>query len=126
MWLQDIAWTEAEVSERVAERVARAHTPHEAAELQAEPMFCMETAVKLHHWSYCAYRQLQGEAAEREERKGQGQGQAAGTGLNGWSESGLGQGSGGERHPPTGKPVPVEVSSLMRSVVRAGMQQRCR
>ncbi|KAK9799340.1 hypothetical protein WJX73_007370 [Symbiochloris irregularis] len=67
VWLQDFAWTEDEVQDKIAQRVGRAMGTHEAEELAAEPMFCIETAVKLHHWSYCAYRKLEAEDTEHEQ-----------------------------------------------------------
>ena len=57
-WLQDFAWSEAEVPAKKAELVARGESLHEIEQLEAEPIFCMETALKLHHWSQLAYRDL--------------------------------------------------------------------
>ena len=59
VWLQDFAWTEEEVPVKVAERMLHSQVEHEARQLQAEPMFCIETALKLHHWSGLAYCHVQ-------------------------------------------------------------------
>ncbi|KAK9804066.1 hypothetical protein WJX73_001449 [Symbiochloris irregularis] len=67
VWLQDFAWTEEEVEDKIQQRVARGNGANEVEELAAEPIFCIETAIKLHHWSYCAYRRLEGEGEEDEE-----------------------------------------------------------
>ena len=44
MWLQEFAWTERSLPGRLARR--NAHVA-QAAALQKEPMFCLETAIKL-------------------------------------------------------------------------------
>ena len=48
VWLQEFSWTEASQAEQTARRNAHAQGPREAALLAAEPMFCFETALKLH------------------------------------------------------------------------------
>ena len=45
-WVQEFAWTEEQVPQRSAERAEHAHLP------AREPMFCMETALKLLYWSF--------------------------------------------------------------------------
>lgn len=54
-WLQEVAWTEAELPKQLAQRNSRATSPREAAQLQREPMFCYETALKLLKWSSLTY-----------------------------------------------------------------------
>ena len=63
VWLQEIAWTEAQMPGRLAERNSRADSQQEHQLLQNEPMFCLETALKLQHWSATAYSVV-GEAAK--------------------------------------------------------------
>ena len=48
VWLQEFAWTEAELQPKLAERLSQAQGPMETKRLEAEPMFCLETALKLH------------------------------------------------------------------------------
>lgn len=56
VWLQQLAWTEAQKPGRLAERAERARGPLAAAELGREPMFCMETALKALYWATLVYR----------------------------------------------------------------------
>lgn len=79
VWLQDFAWTEEEVPQRVSQRKLRGQGEHDVQQLAAEPMFCMETALKLHHWSSLAYTHTQRE--ERAVAGGKGGGQAGATGA---------------------------------------------
>jgi hypothetical protein len=51
-WLQELAWTEAAAPARVALRNARLAG---SAELAAEPMFCVELAVRLLRWADLVY-----------------------------------------------------------------------
>ena len=55
VWLQDLAWSEADKEERLRRRADNAVGPHERHVLESEPMFCMETAIALHRWSQLAY-----------------------------------------------------------------------
>lgn len=55
VWLQEVAWTEADLPKQLEERNSRAHGPSEAASLAREPMFCYETALKLLKWSSLTY-----------------------------------------------------------------------
>ena len=66
MWLQEIAWTEAQVPGKLADRQCQAQSLSEVKQLAAEPMFCMETALKLQRWSNLAYSDLGQDAASRE------------------------------------------------------------
>jgi hypothetical protein len=50
-WLQIFAWTEADISQCLANR-AMLPGVHD---IQQEPMFCFETAIKLLYWSGLAY-----------------------------------------------------------------------
>jgi hypothetical protein len=58
-WLQEWCWTEASRASKLEERHRHlqhgAETAHSAA-LDREPMFCMETAVKLLYFSGLSYR----------------------------------------------------------------------
>ncbi len=56
VWLQQFAWTEAQKTERLAERLTRLTGPAAAEALAAEPMFCFETALKALYWSTLVYR----------------------------------------------------------------------
>ena len=47
-WIQDFAWSEDQLPRRCAERAEHANLP------AREPMFCMETALKLLYWSFLA------------------------------------------------------------------------
>ena len=47
-WLQEFAWTEEAHARKLADRNARAQSDHEQALLMKQPMFCFETALKLH------------------------------------------------------------------------------
>lgn len=62
--LQEFAWTEASLPERLKERLALQLHGHR---LEREPMFCLETAMKLQKWSKLAYTKL-GQEAFREQR----------------------------------------------------------
>ena len=55
VWLQEVAWTEAQKPQQVAERDGRAEGRQEALQLQQAPMFCFETALKLLKWSSLTY-----------------------------------------------------------------------
>ncbi|KAK9808451.1 hypothetical protein WJX73_006949 [Symbiochloris irregularis] len=57
--LQEFAWTEASLPDRLAERLAYQGSGHK---LDEEPMFCLETAMKLQRWSTLAYTKLGQEA----------------------------------------------------------------
>lgn len=48
VWLQEYAWTEATQEQQIASRNARANTEQEEAALSKQPLFCFETALKLH------------------------------------------------------------------------------
>lgn len=48
VWLQEYAWTEADQRQQIASRNARANTEQEEAALSMQPLFCFETALKLH------------------------------------------------------------------------------
>ena len=49
--VQDFAWTEQGAAAKLQQRVDKATEPHERELLAASPMFCFETAVKLHRQS---------------------------------------------------------------------------
>jgi len=56
VWLQEFAWTEAEIPQKRSERVSS--LPEDSFEgfcMDCEPLFCFETAVKLMYWSFLAY-----------------------------------------------------------------------
>ncbi|KAK9788444.1 hypothetical protein WJX73_010754 [Symbiochloris irregularis] len=58
VWLQEVAWTEAETPERLAERNSQAEGQHEGSCMQTvrqEPMFNFETALKLIKWCSLTY-----------------------------------------------------------------------
>ena len=55
LWLQEAAWTEAEKPARLATRMERARSREEQQHIAQQPMFCVETALKLHRWSQLAY-----------------------------------------------------------------------
>ena len=48
VWLQEFAWSEGSQAQQTARRNAHAQGQREAALLAAQPMFCFETALKLH------------------------------------------------------------------------------
>lgn len=48
VWLSEFAWTEASLQKTLAGRNAHAQNEHERAALLQQPMFCFETALKLH------------------------------------------------------------------------------
>ena len=48
MWLQDPAWTEEEKPGKLAARMERAQGKADREKLAKQPMFCVETAIKLH------------------------------------------------------------------------------
>jgi hypothetical protein len=52
-WLQDFAWTSQDVAVRQKALIKR--FPVMGKRLQRQPMFCMETALKMVLWSYCGY-----------------------------------------------------------------------
>ena len=56
MYLQDHAWSEAQKAGKLAARAARAASPHERQLLAHSPMFCFETALAMHRFSWLAYR----------------------------------------------------------------------
>ena len=70
IWLQEFAWTEQSLPGRLARRNAYVA---QAEALQKEPMFCLETAIKLCYWSHQVYF-LEGEdtgwGTEAEEESG--------------------------------------------------------
>ena len=51
-WLQRFAWTEPNLSTRLARRNS---IPKDSTLLRDEPMFCFETAVKMLYWSAFVY-----------------------------------------------------------------------
>jgi hypothetical protein len=56
VWLQEFAWTEADIPRKRSERVSS--LPDDSFEgfcMDCEPLFCFETAVKLMYWSFLAY-----------------------------------------------------------------------
>ncbi|KAK9808474.1 hypothetical protein WJX73_010216 [Symbiochloris irregularis] len=94
--LQEFAWTEASLPDRLAERLAYQGSGHK---LDEEPMFCLETAMKLQRWSTLAYTKLGQEAfKEHASASGGGRGceedpeRAEGDGA-GHSRQGSGNGS---------------------------------
>ena len=66
VWLQDFAWTEEEAPERLSQRKLRGQGMHDVQRLAAEPIFCIETALKLHHWSSLAYTHTDREVGSKE------------------------------------------------------------
>ena len=52
MWLQQFAWTEQSHEAKIRKRNAM---PEDECLIEAEPMFCFETAVKLLYWSGFVY-----------------------------------------------------------------------
>ncbi|KAK9790342.1 hypothetical protein WJX73_005473 [Symbiochloris irregularis] len=54
-WLQEPAWAEEDKPDKLAARLASAASPEDKAALHQLPMFCMETALKLHRWAELAY-----------------------------------------------------------------------
>lgn len=54
MWLQEFAWLEAELPSRQKRRNLRGSKKHFEA-LEAEPMFCVETAVTALYWALLVY-----------------------------------------------------------------------
>lgn len=62
--LQEFAWTEDSIPERLKDRLALQQHGHK---LEKEPMFCLETAMKLQKWSSLAYTKL-GQEEFREQR----------------------------------------------------------
>ncbi|KAK9801989.1 hypothetical protein WJX73_007271 [Symbiochloris irregularis] len=57
-WLQEYAWTEVDQAQQTASRNARANTEQEEAALSKQPLFCFETALKLHVFSCLAYTEV--------------------------------------------------------------------
>ena len=57
-WLQEPAWTEGGLKDHREERNTWAETQAHRQQLQQEPMFCFETALKLLKWSSLAYSDL--------------------------------------------------------------------
>ena len=64
VWLQEFAWTEKSKPTYVAVRNQEVHQPgqeqdqqaHDVQdELEAEPMFCFETAINMLYWSALVY-----------------------------------------------------------------------
>lgn len=56
MWLQEFAWTEAEKLRRLKERSSNLRlTSIVREEVDREPMFCFETAIKLYYFSHIIY-----------------------------------------------------------------------
>lgn len=56
VWLQEFAWTEADIPRKRSERISS--LPDDSFEgfcMDCEPLFCFETAVKLMYWSFLAY-----------------------------------------------------------------------
>ncbi|PSC73217.1 DEAD-box ATP-dependent RNA helicase 50 isoform A [Micractinium conductrix] len=56
VWLQEFAWTEADGPRKHSERSSS--LPPESYEgfcLDCEPIYCMETAIKMMHWCFLAY-----------------------------------------------------------------------
>jgi len=52
VWLQQFAWTEQSHEAKIRKRNAM---PEDECLIEAEPMFCFETAVKLLYWSGFVY-----------------------------------------------------------------------
>ncbi|KAK9803205.1 hypothetical protein WJX73_003153 [Symbiochloris irregularis] len=57
-WLQEPAWTEQGLQDHLQERNTWAEGDAHRQQLQREPMFCFETALKLLKWSSLAYSDL--------------------------------------------------------------------
>ena len=56
VWLQEYAWTEAEKLGRLDDRSSSLRLASDAkAEVDREPMFCVETAIKLYYFSHIIY-----------------------------------------------------------------------
>lgn len=56
MWLQEFAWTEAEKLRRLKDRSSNLRlTSIVREEVDREPMFCFETAIKLYYFSHIIY-----------------------------------------------------------------------
>ncbi|KAL4421963.1 hypothetical protein ABPG77_010986, partial [Micractinium sp. CCAP 211/92] len=56
VWLQEFAWTEADVPRKLAERASTVDPGSlQDAQLAKEPMFCFEIAVKAMFWSFLVY-----------------------------------------------------------------------
>ena len=53
--LSDFAWTEAEKAGKLAARMDTAHSAGGQSHVMQQPMFCVETALKLHRWCQLAY-----------------------------------------------------------------------
>jgi len=57
IWLQEFAWSEAELPARLADRKSSLTVQGSAAEeLDREAMFCFETSLKMLYWSMLAYK----------------------------------------------------------------------
>ena len=56
VWLQEYAWTEAEKLGRLQDRSSSLRLTSAAKEeVDREPMFCVETAIKLYYFSHIIY-----------------------------------------------------------------------
>ena len=56
VWLQEFAWTEAEKLRRLKDRSSNLRmTSIVREEVDREPMFCFETAIKLYYFSHIIY-----------------------------------------------------------------------
>lgn len=56
VWLQEHSWTEAEKLGRLEDRSSSLRLASDVkAEVDREPMFCVETAIKLYYFSHIIY-----------------------------------------------------------------------
>jgi len=52
-WLQDFAWTPNDMG--IRQKALETRYPSMGPRMRRQPMFCMETALKMLLWSYCGY-----------------------------------------------------------------------
>lgn len=58
LYLADPVWAEADKEDKVAARMAATHEEAARQMVSQLPMFCVETAFKLHRWSQLAYQSV--------------------------------------------------------------------
>lgn len=55
VWLQEFAWTEDDLPNKKEERSSSLPSGSDVEQLNREPMWCFETAIKLMYWSFLCY-----------------------------------------------------------------------
>ncbi|KAL6766611.1 hypothetical protein ACKKBG_A36690 [Auxenochlorella protothecoides x Auxenochlorella symbiontica] len=55
VWLQEFAWTEREIENKKEERSSSLPPGTDTEQLNAEPIWCFETAIKLIYWCFLCY-----------------------------------------------------------------------